>query len=315
MLPILLPVFPIEYGRYVEVFGGSGAVLFGKPPDKFEVYNDFDGELVNLFRVVRDRCPEFLLELGLLPLNAREEFADWVKFHNGGRDPGIYLPTQEEILDHTLPCKQWAEQMKTILRGRVDFREVRQAAAFFKRMRTSYASSGRSFACQPFSIRGTFGLFREASKRLDSVIVENQSFEVLIPHYDRENAFFYADPPYMKSEYVYDTDFGWEQHLLLRETLAACKGKWLVSQVDMPEVRELFKGYCMMEFRRVHSMAQRTNPGSQFGELLIANYDLLEREREQPMQMGMTELLGMPMDNDQILKERIIPCKNRTSNP
>lgn len=80
-----------------------------------------------------------------------------------------------------------------------------------------------------------------------------------------------------------------------------------------PEVRELFKDYYILEFKRIHSMAQRTHPGSQFGELLIGNYDLLEREREQPEQMSMTEMLGQPIDNEQILKERIIPCRNRTT--
>jgi len=116
-----------------------------------------------------------------------------------------------------------------------------------------------------------------------------------------------------KSEYVYETEFGWAQHVLLRDTLANCKGKWLVSQSDFPEVRELFKDYYILEFKRIHSMAQRTHPGSQFGELLIGNYDLLEREREQPEQMSMTEMLGQPIDNEQILKERIIPCRNRTT--
>ncbi len=40
--------------RYVEVFGGGGWVLFHKRPSKFEVYNDFNGTLVNLYRCVRD---------------------------------------------------------------------------------------------------------------------------------------------------------------------------------------------------------------------------------------------------------------------
>lgn len=282
-------------------------MLFGKPKDKFEVYNDFDGELVNLFRVVRDRPAEFLLELGLLPLNSREEFGDWVRFQSGGRNPEIFLPTQEQIIENILPCREWAEQMKQILHARTDCKEVLEASAYFKRMRMSYASSGRSFACQPFNIRNTFGLISAASDRLSDVIVENQSFETLIPHYDREDTFFYLDPPYFNSEYVYDTDFGWEQHVLLRDTLAGCKGKWLVSQANFPEMWELFKDYEIMPFQRVHSMAQRANPGSQFGELLIGNYDLLEREREQPQQMGMDEMLGQPIDEEQILKERIIP--------
>lgn len=42
----LLPLFP-EHRTYVEVFGGAGALLFGKNPSAVEVYNDLDSDLVN----------------------------------------------------------------------------------------------------------------------------------------------------------------------------------------------------------------------------------------------------------------------------
>ena len=121
-------------------------------------------------------------------------------------------------------------------------REVRQAAAYFMRVRTSYSSGGRSFACQPFNVFTAFDQLRAMSTRLANVIIENQSFETLIPHYDRENTFFYGDPPYFSSEYVYDADFDWEHHVLLRDTLAKCKGEWLISQADFPECRNCGNG-------------------------------------------------------------------------
>ena len=98
-------MFPTDYDRFVDIFGGSGSVLLGKEPCKFEVFNDIDGELVNLFRCVRDRLAELLLELGLLPLNSREEFGDWVRFQSGGRNPEIFLPTQDLIMENTLPIR------------------------------------------------------------------------------------------------------------------------------------------------------------------------------------------------------------------
>lgn len=43
----ILPRFPLDYKRYIEVFGGGGWVLFHKNPGKdFEIYNDFNGDLV-----------------------------------------------------------------------------------------------------------------------------------------------------------------------------------------------------------------------------------------------------------------------------
>ena len=72
ILNILYALFPRQYNRYIEPFGGSGAVLLGKEqPDKFEVYNDYNRNLVNLFRCMRDRPMEFIRTLGFLNLNAR----------------------------------------------------------------------------------------------------------------------------------------------------------------------------------------------------------------------------------------------------
>lgn len=133
-------MFPREFGRYIEIFGGSGAVLLGKEPSKFEVYNDIEGELVNFFRVVKNRPAELLLELDLLPLNSREEFTSWLHFHDGSNEPNIHLADQLEIIDRTTPTSlmEEAEKLKTSLRKRSDYRDVRQAAAYLMRVRNSY---------------------------------------------------------------------------------------------------------------------------------------------------------------------------------
>ena len=69
-------MFPASYDRYIEVFGGGGWVLFGKPPDDrcMEIYNDYNSNLANLFYCVKNRTGAFLKELGFLPLNSRDEF-------------------------------------------------------------------------------------------------------------------------------------------------------------------------------------------------------------------------------------------------
>ena len=69
-------MFPANFDRYIEVFGGGGWVLFGKPPDErcMEIYNDYNSNLANLFYCVKNRTGAFLKELGFLPLNSRDEF-------------------------------------------------------------------------------------------------------------------------------------------------------------------------------------------------------------------------------------------------
>lgn len=219
-------------------------MLLGKEPSKFEVYNDIEGELVNFFRVVKNRPAELLLELDLLPLNSREEFSSWLHFHDGGNEPNIHLADQLEIIDRTTPASltEEAEKLKTSLRKRSDYRDVRQAAAYLMRVRNSYSSSGRSFACQPFSVRTLFTQILEMSRRLENVIIEQQSFEVLIPHYDREDSFFYGDPPYYDSEYVYDAEFGWDHHVCLQFNVENCHYLKVISGGESEYVKQSADG-------------------------------------------------------------------------
>ena len=55
---LIYTMFPVQFDRYIEVFGGGGWVLFGKPPNlkrKLEVYNDYNSNLANLFYCVKNR--------------------------------------------------------------------------------------------------------------------------------------------------------------------------------------------------------------------------------------------------------------------
>ena len=75
-------MMPAKYDRYIEVFGGGGWVLFGKEPDKgvMEVFNDYNADLINLYRCVKNRTWELLQVLGFLPLNSRDEFMEIKSF-------------------------------------------------------------------------------------------------------------------------------------------------------------------------------------------------------------------------------------------
>ena len=69
----LLPLLP-PARQYCEPFGGSAAVLINRDPAEVETYNDLDGEVVNFFRVLRERKSELIESIGLTPFS-REEFA------------------------------------------------------------------------------------------------------------------------------------------------------------------------------------------------------------------------------------------------
>ena len=292
ILHILYSLFPLKYERYIEPFGGSGAVLLGKPvPDKFEVYNDYNRNLVTLFRCMRDRPVALIKELGFLNLNSRDDFMFLKKFFQQEVFSDEFLSEEHELTTILLPEAQ-AEELKVLRQRTMDDHDTRRAAMFLKLIRYSYSSGCESYCCKPFSIRSLFGLIQEVTKRLDNVVIENQDFETLIKHYDRPESFFYCDPPYVSSEYIYECGFCWEDHVRLRDTLAEAKGKWLVSYNDCPEIRKLYAGYEMFDFMRNHPMVQRYDAGREFHELLIGNYDLYERVDSKPRQMTLMEMFG-----------------------
>ena len=307
ILHILYALFPLNYERYIEPFGGSGAVLLGKKkPDKFEVYNDYNHNLVNLFQCMRDRPVALIEEIGFLNLNSRDDFNRNKEFFKDEKFKDRFIEQEIEKIQLLFDKPTADELIELMTRRKLDY-DLRRAAMFLKLLRYSYSSGGKSFACQPMNIRSLFRLIQDVSIRLENAVIENQDFEVLIKHYDRDNAFFYCDPPYYSSEYVYQCGFTWDDHLRLKNTLANSKGKWLVSYNDCTEIRELYDGYSFFDFTRLHNMKQRINAGEQFPELLICNYDMYERQRNKPLQLSLLDLTTeQQIDLEQILKECII---------
>lgn len=67
--------FPSDYRRrtYVEVFGGGGTMLLNKDRSVKEIFNDANGNLINLYRVVRQQ-PEELMRRLTYVLNSKADF-------------------------------------------------------------------------------------------------------------------------------------------------------------------------------------------------------------------------------------------------
>ena len=251
--------FPTDYKRYIEVFGGGGWVLFHKAPgNDFEVYNDRNPNLVNLYRCVRDHSDELTAEL-TYALNSRTDF-DYIR---------KTLKTPTEIPD------------------------VKRAAYFYQLIRYSYASGLDSYASQPHSMWNNFPLITNACARLQKVVIENKDFEKLIDQYDRSESFFYCDPPYFETEdYYEDVGFTKDDHIRLADRLSSIEGKYLLSYNDCPEIRELYesRGARIESISRLSNIAQRYEAGKQYNELIISNYDTQEN-RESIRQLSFADMI------------------------
>jgi DNA adenine methylase len=265
---VIVARFPLYYERYIEVFGGGGWVLFHKNPgNDFEVYNDFNSLLTNLYLCVRDH-PQELIEALRFVLNSREEF-DRVK--------------------EALACGSPAS-------------DVQRAAWFYQLIRYSYASGLTSYGSQPHDIWSDFPLIEQAHRRLARVVIENKDCVKLIKQYDRPISFFYCDPPYFTTERYYknvgEDGFRKKDHIRLRNALMHIDGKFLLSYNDCDFVRELYDapGIYIEAVTRLNNIKQRYDNGAQFPEILIANYDMSERMRSEPQQLNLFQIGGMDGD-------------------
>lgn len=266
----ILARFPRNYKRYIEVFGGAGWVLFHKPPgNDFEVFNDFNGNLVNLYRCVREQ-PDALRDELRYMLNSRLDF----------------------------------EYMKGILHSQAVLPDVRRAAYYYALIRYSYAAGTSTFGSQPHAMWNNFPLVESAAGRLQKFVIENKDCVKLIRQYDRPESFFYCDPPYYNADQYYEavsTD-GFD-HTGLANALLGIKGKFLLSYNDCPEIRALYDrpGIVVEGISRLSNIAQRYENGKQYPELLISNYDTTELARS-CVQLTLFDRL----DSQEILNERIL---------
>ena len=279
ILTDVLHRFPLAYDRYIEVFGGSGVTLFGKEASGFEVWNDYNNDLYNFFYCVKHKHLQLLRELRLLPLCSRAEFVLLRAFLTGEPLPDIDLAAEGEMIDRHLLEPESAE-LKEILTTRCILGDVSRATAFFKLNRMSYGAGMTSFSGQPCDLRRFYHHVSAAHNRLCGVILENKDFQSLIEQYDRPGSFFYLDPPYYMAESVYAVEFSESDHQRLFETLTGIEGRWLLSYNDCAFVRELYKAYPQYRFTRLSNLVQRYEGGAEYGEILIANYDMDERGQQ-----------------------------------
>lgn len=236
----ILETFPERetFDSYIEVFGGAGWVLFSSERHaKMEVYNDVNGNLVNLFRCTKYHPEALQKELEFI-LMSREQFFD---------------------------AKEQIE-----IRGMTD---IQKAARFYILIKENFGASMHSFGVRPKDMVNAIEYISEVSKRLRMVVIENQDFERILKTYDRKATLFYLDPPYYETEKYYPDRFMPEDHVRLRDALGKIKGKFLMSYNDCEYIRELYDGYSIVEIDRTHNLVQgRGEEKPRYKELLIKNY-------------------------------------------
>lgn len=211
--PWIISHFP-PHRVYVEAFGGAGSVLLRKARASFvEVYNDLDGEIVNLFRVLRQPADaDRLREVLTLTPYSRAEFAT------------SYEPHHDPI----------EQARRTVVRSFMGFGSDSASGA-----QTGFRANGNRQNNHPARDWTNYpAALVPLIDRLRGVVIENRHGPDCIAQHDEPRTLVYADPPYLpetRSRNVRRTGKGYRHemteadHRALADCLHAATGMVVVS--------------------------------------------------------------------------------------
>jgi DNA adenine methylase len=211
---------------YVEPFGGAASVLLNKPVSPVEVYNDLDGRITRLFRVLRDHGAELQRRLSLTPYS------------------------EVEFQMATDPADD----------------EIEMARRDFVRWRLSLGGRGDSFSFTLHRVRRGMadvvsGFLSTIDEQLPLIVERLRRVEILsrnaidvIEAWDSPNTVFYCDPPYLpstrhqSSRDIYGYEMSDQEHRDLADRLTKCVGKVVLSGYPSHLYAQLYRNWRVVTF-------------------------------------------------------------------
>ncbi len=240
LAPWITAQFP-PHRIYTEAYGGGASVLMRKPRAYSEVYNDLDGEVVNLFRVLRDRGDVLRRVVELTPY-ARIEFED------------AHETTEDDV----------ERARRTLIRSYMGFgsNSVVTRSGFRKDANRAGTTVARDWRNYPDCMVAMI-------ERLRGVLIENRDAKEVIAGNDGEDSLHYVDPPYVHSTRCkgmnashrgYNHEMTDEQHRELAAFLLTVKGAVVVSGYPSPLYEELYAAGAGWERLERDAMADGQRP-------------------------------------------------------
>ena len=202
---IIARIAQIPHRCYAEPFVGMGGVFLRKPPSRVEVINDRAGDVVNLFRIVREH-PDELARQFVAAVAARSVFQRLVA-------------TPPDTLTDVQRAARFAYLQRLSFGGKPVLSAGHFGVDARSRARLSAARMRRLIAL--------------AHRRLDGVTVEGFNWNDFIRRCDRPSTLFYLDPPYWGHETDYGAGlFDRADFARLATQLQALRGRFLLRLND-----------------------------------------------------------------------------------
>lgn len=242
LIPLISP-----HSRYIEVFAGGLSMFFRKKRAKWNVLNDKDNDIVNLYICVIEKKDELVDNLFWLP-KSRE----------------LFLNFRKELENDT-----------------INIPDPYRAAKYFYCVRHSFNKLIHTPLSKNKDMNKDWDKeLTYSRKKIAGATIENLDFAELIEKYPpSKEDFWYLDPPYFiatdKGNY-YRNNFDNEDHKRLKKcinTIDESGAKFMISYDCRPEVKEYYKEYNIITLDMKYSGATKDSRSKPRKEYIVLNYE------------------------------------------
>lgn len=248
LLSTILTKIP-DHKLYCEPFLGGAAVFFGKEQSQIEVINDTNKELMNFYRVCKEKFID-LQSLVRITLHSRKAHQD-ANIINA--NPHLFTDVQRAWAVWVLSSQSFS----SMLDGTWGYDKA-------KRTTTRKISNKREQFTEELAIR------------LQDAQLECADALYVIQSRDTPQSFFYCDPPYYNSDCGHYDGYTLEDFERLLCVLNAIQGKFLLSSYPSPILMKYAKqfGWSQWSLETGVSVNNRSGYLKRKVEVLTANYPI-----------------------------------------
>jgi DNA adenine methylase len=241
--------FPNDYESlvYLEPFCGAASTLMNKNPSKEEAINDLDKSIVNMLRVIRDQCDDFVTCLKKIKYT-------------------------KDNFNLALQRKEFVDELDAAVNEFIVRRMSRGG------LKKAFAWSNRKRGGKPGDENAWETIIRllpAISKRLEAVYVFNKPALEVLSAFDAPNTLAYVDPPYLPdtrvSTQAYDFEMSADDHIDVADSLRNFKGKVVLSGYPSPLYNRLYKEWRCVK-KKIPNHASQQKAKSMKTECLWLNF-------------------------------------------
>lgn len=227
--------FPHKITNWIEPFFGAGGMFFYKPKCKYNIVNDVDSDVFNLFQVISTQPKEL-------------KKAVW------------QMPIHEDLWNHWKEHKETDPILKAIrfiFLSNFGYMGKPETLRFLSGNTKRLIYHAIDKTCEfLFDVEFTNCDFRELFRKLS------------IRKSEIKKTFVYCDPPYINTDNNYSEGFNLQDSSDLFDELQKCGYKFAMSEFDDPFIIEQAKARKL----NIITIGERRNLGNRRTEVLITNY-------------------------------------------